>query len=131
VLLLSLSLQIFDKEAENLHSESVAAATVLAAAIGSAVSMLPEPHAALLWKPILKRGEEAIDLLSYATQKQLRRSERCDATFSILGGGACFHPEIFCYCFCALRAVGEVARAGRPSVEVRSDLTDFYYSIEN
>ena len=108
--------KIFDKEQDNLYCEPVVTAAVLSAAIGCAVSMLPEPQASLLWKPVLKRAEEALDLLQLAMNSNLSAHHKNSAKGLVRLGGPCFYPEVFCFSFCSLRAAGEIARTGRPSL---------------
>eukprot|EP01041_Mallomonas_annulata_P002162 gene2162-4208_t len=112
--------KIFEKDQDNLFTEAVISSAVLAAALGSAVSLLQEPQASLLWKPILFRAEKAMEFLRESMEGQ--RQGNVLQNMSKLGG-LCFHPDFFCFVFSSLRAASEVARAGRPSSEFYSALS--------
>lgn len=97
---------------------------MLSSAIGCAISLLPEPQSSLLWKPVLRRADHALELLTttmivpyQSVQLAVESAAAENRRLSTLGG-PCFSPEIFCFCFSSLRAAREVARAGRPSLQL-------------
>lgn len=106
--------KIFETEQDNLHSERVVDACVLCAAVGTCVTLLSEPQAGLVWRPLLKRADLAIEFLDIALTRRVSEAHQAEGLPRL--GGLCFHPDFFCFVFCALRAACEIARAGRPSL---------------